>query len=190
MRRFLDSLLGRTRPVPSKTERLFAISTALVTLEAQLDLKAGDHGGITFRPVESNYFDKMSVDLNDLLQISTRDTGTRYETQTDKYNFRWIILQDDEFEDLVATIHIVSETLVENQFGEQLLAAVFRFTMSDGRPLYWIYNYKRGSFYPFVPSGERGRDNAAELRMGSAMERELPLEPELERWYPIWDIPF
>ncbi|ACZ38521.1 PspA-associated protein PspAB [Sphaerobacter thermophilus] len=190
MRRFLDALLGRARPLPAKNERLFAISTAMVTLELQLGLKAIDRAGITFKPVESNYFERMSVDLNALLEISTRDTGSRFETKTDQYNFRWIILQDPEFEDLVATIHIVSEELVANGFGEQLLASVFGFTTAEGQHVYWIYNYKRGRFYPFVPRGNRARDNALELRMGSAMERELPVEPELERWYPIWDIPF
>lgn len=190
MRRLFDALLGRSRPVPSRTEQLFAMSTAVVTLEAQLGLKAGDRGGITFKPVESTFWDRMAVDLDELLAISTRDTGTRYERQTDTYGYRWIILQDPQFEDLVATIHVVSETLVENQFGEQLLAAVFRFTTSDGQPVYWLYNYKRGKFYPFVPRGARNRDNALELRLASAMEGELPIETELERWYPIWDIPF
>lgn len=190
MRRFFDALLGRSRPVPSKTEKLFAIATAVVTLEAQLGLKAGQRAGIAFKPVESNYFERMSVDLNQLLEISTRDTGSQFETRTDEYHFRWILLRDAEFEDLVATIHIVSEELVANGFGEQLLASVFGFTTSDGKHVYWLYNYKRGTFYPFVPSGKRSRDNALELRLASAMERELPIERELERWYPMWDIPF
>lgn len=190
MRRFLDSLLGRTRPVPPKAERLFAMSTAMVTLEAQLDLKPGDHAGIAFQAVESNYFTKMSVNLEELLKISTRDTGTKFTTETDRYNYRWINLQDPDFEDLVATIHVISETLIENGFGDQLLAALFRFTSAQGQAVYWIYNYKRGTFYPFVPSGNRTRDNAMELRLASAMERELPVEPELERWYPLWGIPF
>lgn len=190
VRRFLDVVLGRSRPVPSKPERLFAMSTAQVSLESQLGLKVGDHAGITFKPVESSYFERMSVDLDDLLKISTRDTGTTYQTQTDKYNYRWIVLADEEFEDLVATIHIISEELIGQGFGDQLLAAVFHFTNADGRALYWLYNYKRGYFYPLVPAGERSRDNAYELRLSSAMEHELPIEPELERWYPLWDIPF
>jgi hypothetical protein len=191
VKRFFDSLFGRTRPVPSKVERLFAISTAEITLESQLNLKPSDRAGITFRPVESSFFDQLTSELNDLLKISTKDTGTTYETRTDEFGFRWVLLQDPQFEDLVATIHIVSETLVEHQFGEQLLAAVFRFTSAENQPVYWFYSYKRGTFYPFVPSGrERKRDNARELRVSSAMQRELPIEPELERWYPMWGVPF
>ncbi|HET7037843.1 MAG TPA: hypothetical protein VFI42_19375 [Thermomicrobiaceae bacterium] len=191
MRSFFDALLGRTRPEPPKIERLFAMSTAEVALESQLRLAPGDHAGITFRPVESAYFEQMSTDLQQLLQISAKDTGTEVKTLTDEYGYRWIVLADAQFEDLVATIHIISETLIEQQFGEQLLAAVFRFSTAEGRPVYWIYNYKRGMFYPFVPEGTgRKRDNAFELRLSSAMEKELPVETELERWYPIWDIPF
>ncbi|HUZ01166.1 MAG TPA: hypothetical protein VMU89_12515 [Thermomicrobiaceae bacterium] len=190
MRQFFDALLGRSRPLPSKTERLFAMATAYVTLESQLGFKPGSQSGITFKPVESAYFDQMSGELNDLLTISTKETGTQFKTLTDKYAYRWIVFSASQFEDLVATIHVVSEELVANQFGEQLLAAVFRFTTGDGKPFYWLYNYKRGTFYPFVPSGDHGRDNALELRLSSAMEKELPMEAELEHWYPLWDIPF
>jgi hypothetical protein len=72
-----------------------------------------------------------------------------------------------------------------------LLASVFRYVTSDNEPVYWFYNYKRGTFYPFapLPSGQK-RDNALELRVSSAMDHELPIEKELERWYPMWDIPF
>lgn len=191
MRQFLDSLFGRSRPAPSKIERLFAMSTAQISLVTQMNMTADSHAGIVFRPVDSAYFDQASQDLEDLLKISTKDTGTVYEVRTDEFRFRWILLRDPQFEDLVATIHIVSQTLVEHQFGEQLLSAVFRYDTSEGRPTYWFYNYKRGSFYPFVPEGRsRNRDNALELRLASAMEHELPIEKELERWYPMWDIPF
>jgi hypothetical protein len=185
-----DTLLGRSRPVPSKTDSLFAMSTAVVSLETRLGLKPGTRAGICFRAVESNYFDKASSELDGLLQITARETGLRYETEIDKFGYRWIVVDDDEFGNLVATIHVVSQTLVGNGFGDQLLAAVFRFTTPSGQPVYWLYNYKRGKFYPFVPEGDtRKRDNPVELRLASAMERELPMEPELERWYALWSIP-
>ena len=132
-----DSLLGRSRPVPSKIEGLFAMATAQVTLETQLGLKAGDRAGICFRPVESNYFDKASSELDGLLQISAKETGTSYQTETDEFGYRWIIVTDPQFENLVATIHIVSQTLKENGFGDQLLAAIFRFITPSGKPAGW-----------------------------------------------------
>ncbi len=188
MRQFFDSLLGRTRPVKSKLENLFAMSTAYVTLTVDMGEKPTGRAGICFRPVTSSQFDRLETDLRDLLKVSGKESGTTVRTTTDPYGFQWVVLEDDEFEDLVATVHLVSLTLQDGGFGEQLLAAVFRFEGPD-HPIFWIYNYKRGSFYPFVPSGDRRRDNATELRLAAVMDKELPIEKDFERWYPLWGIP-
>ncbi|MCL5265853.1 MAG: hypothetical protein M1343_11810 [Chloroflexi bacterium] len=185
-----DILLGRQRPVKSKMEKLFAIATARVTLEVKFNAKPTGKGGICFRPVTTSYFDEAEAELNDLLSIATRETGTRAQSVKDTYGYRWVLLIDDDFEDLVATFHMVSQTLQEHGFGEQLLAAVFQFVDDHQQQLYWIYNYKRGNFYPFVPLPNKARDNAYELRLRAVMEKEMPVEAELERWYPLWDIPF
>ena len=67
---------------------------------------------------------------------------------------------------------------------------------AEAAPIYWIYNYKRGYFYPFVPApgeagaGPRGRrDTERELVLKAQVGSELPVEPELERWFPLWGIP-
>jgi hypothetical protein len=71
-----------------------------------------------------------------------------------------------------------------------LLAAVFGFDY-EGRRAYWVYNVKRGNFYPLVLSGEKTRDNAAEMRLGALMEVEkIPVERSLEQWYALWGILF
>ena len=49
-------------------------------------------------------------------------------------------------------INAVSGALEGGGYGDRLLCAVFSFEDERKRPLYWIYNYKRGSFYPFVPA--------------------------------------
>ena len=189
----LETLFGRTKPVKSKSEQLFAMSTASITLQTKLDLQAAGAAGIVFRPVDSSYFREAEQELSGLLALSSKENAVQVTTETDRYGFRWVILHDQDFEDLVATIHMVSLTLTDKGFSEQLLAAVFRLNQADAgnRPVYWVYNYKRGSFYPFVPqgSGER-RDNAAELHFSSVMDGELPIEKAPEHWYPLWGIPF
>lgn len=187
--RIFDIIFGRTRPVRSKLERLFAIATAYLTLTADLQLSPGGRAAICFRPLDSAQFAALQRELADLLRISGRETGTTIRTEEDRYGFQWVILEDADFEDLVATVHLISLTLQDHGFGEQLLAAVFKF-LDQEQPDYWIYNYKRGSFYPFVPRGPgQARDNAAELRLQAAMQKELPVELELERWYPLWGVP-
>lgn len=187
--RLLDILFGRTRPVKSKTEKLFAITTARVTLETKLELRPAPVAGIVFRPVQASAFSTVNQELDQLLALSARDTGSRVRQLDDEYNFRWIIIEDEDFEDLVTTLHMVSLTLTEHGFGDQLLAAVFRFNGPQGA-VYWIYNYKRGAFYPFVPTGDRRRDNARELHLQAVMDKELPIDPALESWYALWGIPF
>jgi hypothetical protein len=56
--------------------------------------------------------------------------------------------------------------------------------------VYFIYNFKRGSFYPFVPAGgTQARDTEEELRLKAQIGAELPIEPELARWFPLWEVP-
>ena len=146
MRRFIDALLGRSRPEPPKMERIFAMATAYITLQTRLGLDPDTHAAITFRPVSSSYFSQATEELNELLRLSTRDTGATFETHSDEYGFDWIIFEDPDFEDLVSTIHVVSTTLIEHGFGDRLLAALFRFTDKNGGQAYWFYNFKRGQF--------------------------------------------
>ena len=60
-----------------------------------------------------------------------------------------------------------------------------------GAPVYFIYNYKRGDWYPFVPagSGDEQRATERELQLKAQIGSELPIEPEIERWFPLWGIP-
>lgn len=184
-----DALLGKTEPVKSKLDQIFAMSTAYVTLTVDLRLAPSGRAGVTFRPLHSADFASSEEELKKLLDLSGKETNTKIEVMADPFGFQWVVLEDQEFEDLVATIHLVSLTLQDDGFGDQLLAAVFRFSDND-RPVYWIYNYKRGRFYPFVPGDSpRVRDNTRELELQAVMEKELPLEPELEKWYPVWDNP-
>jgi len=66
--------------------------------------------------------------------------------------------------------------------------AVFRF--DNKRPVYLIYGFKRGAFWPFIPKGEgKERDNAEELELKAQLEKELPIEPDLTRWLALFDAP-
>ena len=186
----LGVLFGRGKLRKPDRERVFSIVTAAFSLQGRTDLRPSELAGIVFNPVESTFFDNLDSELRDLLRISGRSTGTRFEIKDDSYGTRWIVLDDRDFEDLVSTIHLVSETIYEHGFAARLLASVFKFQFDRG-DAYWIYNYKRGTFYPLILSGDRQRDNAAEMRLGAVMEEEkIPVEKSLEQWYALWGIPF
>jgi hypothetical protein len=126
--------------------------------------------------------------MQELLDVAARESSSHVERRSDDYGFEWLIVRDDELEDLVTTVHLIGSELAERGFGEQLLAAVFRF---DGgkSPVYWIYGYKRGAFWPFVPTGERDRDNAEELELKAKLEKELPVELEISMWFALFGLP-
>ena len=184
-----DVLFGRKQLEGPADERLFALSTARVTLETELGLKAGGAAAVVFKPLSSGDFQRVGGDIEQLLRASAKDSGSTIERSTDKYGFEWLVIRDPDLEDLVTSAHAVGSELQAQGFGPQLLAAVFRF---DGgkRPVYWIYGYKRGKFWPFVPSGEdQKRDNAEELELKAKLEQELPIEEDLSRWLALFDAP-
>ena len=186
---FLDALLGRKRLKDASLERLFALSTARVTLEVELGLKAAGTAAVCFKPMSAAEFVRAENELQELLDVTARDSGSRIERKSDNFGFEWLIVHDPDFEDLVTTVHLVSSELKARGFGPQLLASVFPF--DGGKHLvYWIYGYKRGAFWPFVPTGkDQERDNAEELELKAKLEKELPIEQDLTRWLALFDAP-
>jgi hypothetical protein len=184
----LDSILGRTKVKLPARDRLFAMSTAYITFETSLGLKHSDKAGIVFQPLATADFSQIVNDTDDLLRSAAQDTGTSVESKDDEFGYHWIILSDTDFEDLVVSLNVVSSNLEGGGYGDRLLCAVFSFEDS-GKPLYLIYNFKRGAYYPFVPTGNKSRDTEHELRLKAQIGQELPMEQELERWFPLWEIP-
>jgi hypothetical protein len=186
-----DVITGRRKlKQPAPTDRLFAMSTAAVTLELELGLKTAGRAGIVFQPLATSDFDGIVRDMEEVVRGTGEDTGTTVKREDDSFGYRWMILEDPDFEDLVVGLNAVSTALEAGGYGDRILCAVFAFADENGRKVYWIYNYKRGAFYPFVPSGgAQQRDNERELRLKAQIGRELPVEAEFERWFPLWGIP-
>lgn len=188
---FLDSLLGRSRTAkPAKKDRLFAISTAYVTLQTSYGIVNAGKAGIVFQPLATSDFNAIVKDTEEVLRATGEETGTLVETTEDDFGYRWAVLQDDDVEDLVVGINAVKDALDTSGYGDRVLAAVFSFRDENGRSIHLIYNVKRGSWYPFVPApGTQARDNERELQLKAQLGGELPIEPELERWFPLWGVP-
>lgn len=186
----LDVLTGKRKLAQPAPDRLFAISTAYVSFETDLDLRSRGTAAIVFQSLATADFRGIVKDMEEVVRATAGDSGTKVETSEDSYGFSWLILRGSEFDDLVVGLNAVSTELQAGGYGERLLCAVFAFQDSRSRPVYWIYNFKRGSFYPFVPAGgSQQRDNERELVLRAQIGHELPLEPELQRWFPLWGIP-
>ena len=189
---FLDTLLGRTKPVQPKLDDLFSLPSAAVTLEAATGFTPTGTGSVCFRPAEGKAFADVEKDVRELLDMSGAKTGTLpVEVTKDSYGFTWLVSlhMSNELEDLATDLHAVNSSLVDNGFGPQLLCTIVAFRDEQQRRLALVYLFKRGTFYPFAPlSGER-RDNALEMQVKGAVEGELKIEQDLSRWFPVWGAP-
>ena len=187
---FLDVVLGRRKLAAPAPDRLFAMSTAYVTMQTSLGITTRGIAAIVFQPLATADFEGIVRDMEEVVRATATDSGTAVETRDDDYGFRWLVLRGKNLDDLVVGINAVSTALEAGGYGERVLCAVFAFQEQRGRALYWIYNYKRGAFYPFVPAGgDEQRDNERELVLKAQIGAELPVEAELERWFPLWGIP-
>jgi hypothetical protein len=124
----------------------------------------------------------------------------------DRFGYRWILVDGGDLDDLVTRVHMVHSTLQDAGWSPQLLCSVFGFAPggsgSDGdqgetagateavnQSVFLVYLAKQGTFYPFAPTGDEKRDTELELRLRSILGNDLPVEPDLSRWFPMWDLP-
>lgn len=183
-----DVLFGRKKLAEPKEDKLFALTTAAVTLQTELGLRSAGAAAVSFKPQSSGEFRSAFDDVDKLIAAVAQSSGSTVERSSDEYGFDWVTVHDPELEDLVTTVHALAGELTAQGFGAQLLAAAFRFE-GNSNPVYWIYGFKRGAFWPFVPTGDKKRDNALELELKSKLEGELPIEPDLTRWLALFDAP-
>ena len=187
--KFLDALLGRSRPKQPQLDALFGVTGAAITLEASAGTKPTGQAAVCFKPASGQSFAAASEELTGLLELAVKEAGSTLAVTDDRYGYRWVVLSDPEMEDLVTSAHLVNATLEQHGFGPQLLCSVFAFADEQGRRFHLVYLYKRGSFYPFAPLDGERRDNELELRVKATLGGELPVEPELARWFALWGLP-
>jgi hypothetical protein len=184
-----DVLFGRKRLRRANVDRLFALSTAQVTLQAELGLTSAGVAAVVFKPLSASEFMRAEQEIDELLGVVAQSSGSQVKRRQDSLGYQWLVVRDSEIEDLVTTVNLVASELQARGFGEQLLAALFSFRGGE-RPTYLIYGFKTGTFWPFVPTGEeQERDNPEELRLKNELQGELPIERDLSRWLGLFDPP-
>ena len=107
-------------------------------------------------------------DMEEVVQGHRR--GDRHDVVSstdDEFGYRWMVLADPDMEDLVVGVNAVSTAIQAGGYGDRVLCAVFSFRDERGKPVYWIYNYKRGAL---LPVRARGRGAAARQRARAAAE--------------------
>ncbi|WOX20675.1 PspA-associated protein PspAB [Streptomyces solicathayae] len=207
----LDSILGRSRPVRPDLDRLFGLPAAAITLQAGTGFVPAGAGSVCFAAVEGGAFARLKEDVRDLLDVEVagpdqgagggegrdaRPGAYAVTYSSDTYGYTWLTVRRpaEDLVSLVNDLHAVNTLLEEAGFGPKLLCSLTAFRAPDGRrarDLALVYLYKRGTFYPFAPRTDRAesRDNALELQVGGLLADDLAMEPDMERWFPVWGAP-
>jgi hypothetical protein len=207
-----SSLLGKTKPVQSNLDALFALPSASITLQSAAGMSCSGHAGVCYKPPSGQGFEEMQAEVVSLLSM---DGTGGLRQQEDSYGYQWLVVEDTDIEQLVTRIHLVNSSLSDSGWGPQLLCSVFGLAdlpapdqgaVSDSAPDalpeivvgpghlltstgFLVYLFKRGTFYPFVPQGHERRDTEEELKLKSLVADDLTVEMDLDRWFPLWDLP-
>jgi hypothetical protein len=198
-----EVLFGRHEVKGPAPDRLFAITTAHVALASEHEINPTGSAAIVFQALATSEFEAALREMEEVVKATGGESGCSVATQDDSYGYRWMILRNPpgapSVEDLAVGINAVAGSIETAGHGERLLCAVFAFEHRAGggdqtrgaERIYFIYNYKRGFWYPFVPApgAQQERSTERELQIKAQIEGELPIEPELERWFPLWGIP-
>ena len=186
----LRSMLGTSAEADASRradpEDLFGMTTAYVTMEAELGHVPTGDAALLFNRVDSSQFREAVREVEVILNAGAEETGTEFEVCEDTKGGEWVVLHDSDFEDLVTSLHFAADTLSEREFGSRLLTAAFAFEGDGGERVYWLYSFRRGAYYPFAPKRGHERNSTAEVKLESVLDGELELEAEKSYWYPLW----
>src|SRR6195952_5186427 len=133
-----DALLGRSKVKGPAPDRLFAITTAAIALETGPGIKTRGSAAIVFQPLATGDFAQIVSEMEEVVRSTGEETGTTMETSDDTYGYRWMVLKDDDIEDLAVGVNAVSDALQLGGYGNRVLCPVFAFQQADGPPGYFI----------------------------------------------------
>lgn len=192
---FFDSVLGRSKPVAPDLDALFRLPSATLSLEAAMGITATGAGSVAFRAPAGRAFSEVQAEVEALLAAPDLDgtAGPAVGVQGDSFGFTWVVVQHDpgDVPGLVTDLHTVNATLQDTGFGSTLLCSLIALRTPQGNPLALVYLFKQGTCYPFapLPGSDSKRDTMLELQVRDLISAELPVEPDLRRWFAVWGAP-
>jgi hypothetical protein len=80
-----DVLFGRKKLKDPARERLFALSTARVTMEVELGLRTAGSAAVVFKPLSAGGFVRAENELQELLDKVAMESGSRLERRSDSF---------------------------------------------------------------------------------------------------------
>ena len=185
-----DTLFGRTKQVAPKLDNLFALPSAALTLQSELDLVTSGQAGLCFKAGSGET--QLATDADIMTLLNFEAGSDEAHITTDELGFKWLLVKNPDLNELVTRIHSANSSMVEHELGPRLLCAVFGFVPASPPgegDVRMVYLLKQGTWYPFAPTDSNNRNNQLELRVRSFLDKDLPMEKDLSRWMALWGLP-
>lgn len=186
---FWDVLRGRTTTKGPNLDNLFAVPGAAISLQSALAAQPTGVGSVCYRAATGAAMADTQADATAL--IESGGVG-KVERTVDGFGFTWTIVRGDagDLSSLVTDLHALNTDLETQGFAGSLLCSVVGFRSSQGSPFGLVYLYKQGTFYPFAQQGSaQTRDVLLERQVRDAVATDLTIEPDANRWLPLWGCP-
>ena len=179
-----------TKPVRANLDALFALPTAALTLQSAGGLVTSGHAGVCWKPPPGQGAADAQKEISELV-------GEGFGHAQDSFDYGWLLARrprprragdQDPHGQLDAA-------------GQRLgaPAAVLGRSASSPVPTRPATPGPSGSSTsssaaPSIPSPrstreKERRDTELELRIRTMVGADLPVEPDLTRWFPLWDMP-
>lgn len=175
---------------------MLAMGNAEQRFERDLDTFTSGEVGVLIRPTSDQTPSQTRAEVERALTSIDR-TRFKFDVTIDDTGHAWAAMKAEHLPELASGAAQLGEAFGSMGMGDRIVAAVFPFRWRDtvqerDRKLYWVYQPRLAAFTPFVPDAdqvEESRDHSLEVRMESAVRRDLPTFQETSEWYPIWDMP-
>ncbi len=185
-------------PTGQGFEEMQAEVVKLLSMDGAADFhKAQDAYGYQWLVIEDSDIEELVTRIH-MVNLSLSDAGWGPQLLCSVFGIAE--LPDDggspELEAPLGAVRTVStegNSPAEEPLSDQVGAPMPEPTAGPGHVIkstaYLVYLFKRGTFYPFIPTGHEKRDIEKELRLKSLVADDLVVESDLDRWFPLWDLP-
>jgi hypothetical protein len=193
-----DALAGRSKATKNNLDSLFAVPNAAITLQTAAGFTPTGIGSVCFRSAAGAAFAQTRDDVVALIKDDPQAPDV--EVTDDGFGYTWVVVHRPpdatgvpDVGELCTDLHAVNTSLETAGFAGGLLCSVVPFADTTGRKVGLVYLYKQGTFYAFAPvdsqGGDKTRDNLLEISVRDQLKGELPMEPDLSRWFALWGAP-
>lgn len=167
------------------SEDLIALSRVSLALETDMGYEPSNEAALAFSDIDSHDFDKA---LNEVKGVIHKDDDREKADLDieDIHGTQWIVIKDESVESLAANLQYGASAMESVEYCSRLLACVMPFEREDSDTAYVIYSFRRGAFYPFVPTSGSERDKKTERKISAILDDEIDVEDDRSYWYPLW----